>query len=191
MGLTPAIFLDRDGVINVNHADYVKSWREFEFLPGALDALRALSALDWPIIVVTNQSAVGRGVITRQAVEDIHERMIAAVRKAGGRITEVRYCPHRPDEHCPCRKPSPGMLLEAARRWGIDLRRSVLVGDAMSDILAAQAVGASAILVQTGRGPAQLPLLRQQNINHFGVLPDLKAAAHHILLPNLQSYSQP
>jgi D-glycero-D-manno-heptose 1,7-bisphosphate phosphatase len=181
MGLTPAIFLDRDGVINANRADYVKSWGEFEFLPGALDAIRALSALDWPIIVVTNQSAVGRGLITRQAVEDIHQRMLEAVTRAGGRITEVRYCPHRPDEGCPCRKPAPGMLLGAARKWGLDLHRSVLVGDAMSDILAAQAAGAAAILVQTGRGPGQLQLLRQQNIDHFQVVSDLPDAVHRIL----------
>ena len=181
MGLTPAIFLDRDGVINANRADYVKSWAEFEFLPGALAAIRTLSALEWPIIVVTNQSAVGRDIITRADVEDIHQRMVAAIRRAGGRITEVRYCPHRPEDHCRCRKPRPGMLLDAAQQWGLDLRRSVLVGDAMSDILAAHAVGATPILVLTGRGSEQLFRLRENRIDHFQALPDLTAAAAHIV----------
>ncbi len=181
MDLTPAIFLDRDGVINANRSDYVKSWAEFEFLPGALAAIRALSTLNWPIIVVTNQSAVGRGIIPPTVVEDIHRRMLAAIRRAGGRITEVRYCPHHPDEGCGCRKPRPGMLRAAAQRWGIDLQRSVLVGDAMSDILAAHAVGATPILVLTGRGPEQLTALRNADIDHFHLVPDLPAAVEWLL----------
>ncbi len=179
--MLPAIFLDRDGVINHNRADYVKSWDEFIFLPGALSALRRLTALDWPIIVITNQSAVGRGLVTSRTIEIIHANMVRAITRAGGRITDVRYCPHHPDDGCACRKPRPGLLLAAARYWNIDLSASYFVGDAMTDILAAQAVGVQPILVQTGRGRDQLTALRNAGIDHFHLVPDLPAAVEWLL----------
>ena len=91
-----AIFLDRDGVICENRSDYVKSWREFEFLPGVKDSIAALSRLGLPIVVVTNQAAIGRGLVSAEAVEAIHERMVAEIAAYGGRIDRVIYCPHRP-----------------------------------------------------------------------------------------------
>jgi D-glycero-D-manno-heptose 1,7-bisphosphate phosphatase len=149
---TPAIFLDRDGVINYNRADYVKTWHEFEFLPGALGALRQLAGLGWPVIVVSNQSAIGRGLISQATVADINRRMIEVVQAAGGRIDEALFCPHHPAEACACRKPQPGLLKRAAERWQIALPASFLIGDAPSDMLAAQAAGCQPILVETGRG---------------------------------------
>lgn len=156
-----AIFLDRDGVICENRSDHVKSWQEFEFLPEAKHSLVALSQLDLSIIVVTNQAIVNRGITPANVVEDIHQRMVAEIEAAGGRIDMVIYCPHRPEDRCACRKPEPGMLLQAAREMDIDLASSYFVGDATTDLIAARKVGCRPFLVLTGRGFQQLgPALR-------------------------------
>src|SRR5688572_17665342 len=125
-----AIFLDRDGVICENRTDHVKSWQEFQFIPGAKSSLVALSKLGLPIVVVTNQAAINRGLASARVVEEIHNQMVAEVEAEGGRIDRVIYCPHRPDEACNCRKPEPGMLLEAAHDLELDLTRSYMIGDA-------------------------------------------------------------
>jgi histidinol-phosphate phosphatase family protein len=129
-----AVFLDRDGVINANRSDYVKSWDEFAFLPGVFEALRRLREGSRTVVVVSNQSAIGRGIAAPAVVDAIHRRMRAEVAEHGGRIDAVFYCPHRPDEGCECRKPRPGLLRRAARELGLDLARSYLVGDAVSDV---------------------------------------------------------
>lgn len=151
-----AVFLDRDGVINKNRNDHVKTWAEFEFLPGVLDALRDLAMLDVVVIVITNQGAIGRGLTTFEAVDDIHARMILAVQRHGGRIDDVIYCPHLPSAGCACRKPQPGMLIAAAKKWQIDLAQSFLIGDADTDILAGRAAGCYTTLVLTGRASVQV-----------------------------------
>ena len=139
--MRPGILLDRDGVINANRPDHVKTWAEFTFLPGALSALRHLAGLEWPIAVITNQSIIDRGLATQETVEAINARMIAEVQAAGGRIDGVWYCPHVPEAGCACRKPAPGLILAAAEALHLDLTRSFLVGDAISDIQAAHAAG--------------------------------------------------
>ena len=182
LGVTrPAVFLDRDGVINRDRADYVKSWEEFVFLTGVLEALRHLADLGWPVVVVSNQAGVARGVVDRSVVDEIHARMVASVRDAGGQIDEVFFCPHGPDDACECRKPRPGLLLQAADRLALDLRASVLIGDGANDVLAARAVGCSAVLVKTGRGAEQLDLLRQGGVDGFQVAEDLAEAVEWIL----------
>jgi D-glycero-D-manno-heptose 1,7-bisphosphate phosphatase len=147
-----AAFLDRDGVINRDRPDYVKSWDEFEFLPGVLEAFRVLASQPLTIVVVSNQSCIGRGLVSRETVDGIHARMTEAVRKSGGRIDAVYYCPHRPDEDCPCRKPRPGLILKAARELDIDLAASWLIGDDPKDLEAARAAGVRPVLVRTGHG---------------------------------------
>src|SRR5512133_3041926 len=156
----PAVFLDRDGVINENRCDHVKSWDEFVFLPGVLEALRRLSELERPVVVVSNQAIIGRGVTSREVVDEIGRRMVEAVCAHGGRIDAVLYCPHRPEEGCRCRKPQPGLLTDAAGQMGLDLGASYLVGDAESDLGAARAAGCRPILVTTGRGAAELAAMR-------------------------------
>lgn len=151
-----AIFLDRDGVICENRSDYVKSWREFKFLPGAKQSLAALRYLGLPIIVVTNQSAIGREIVPADVVDKIHRRMVAEIQAYGGYITHVYCCPHHPEADCDCRKPQPGMLLQAAQELGIDLSQSYMVGDAVTDLMAGQRAGCHSILVLTGRGLQQL-----------------------------------
>ncbi len=150
-----AVFLDRDGVICENRPDHVKSWSEFRFLPGALIALRRLAATSFRIVVVTNQAIVQRGTVPAGVVEEIHERMAWNIRRFGGRLDAIYCCPHRPEEGCPCRKPKPGLLLQAARDLGIQLEGSYLIGDAMTDVEAALAVGCQPLMVRTGRGAAQ------------------------------------
>lgn len=147
-----AVFLDRDGVINRDRSDYVKSWEEFEFLPGVLEAFRLLAPCPHRVVVVSNQSAIGRGLVSREIVDKIHARMTEAIRRGGGRLDAVYYCPHRPDEDCLCRKPRPGLLLQAASELDIDLRASWLIGDDLRDLESAVAAGIRPVLVRTGHG---------------------------------------
>lgn len=175
-----ALFVDRDGVICENRTDHVKNWDEFRFLPGARAGLAALSKLGWPVIVITNQAIIGRGMVPARVVDDIHRRMVAEVAAEGGRIDRVIYCPHRPEDRCACRKPEPGMLLRAAGEIGIDLSQSYLVGDAASDLLAGQRVGCRLFLVLTGRGTNQLGPTRQV-VHRFTIARDLLEVARHIV----------
>lgn len=142
------MLLDRDGVITRRRDDYVKSWDEVEVLPGAVDAVARLCAAGYRVAVVTNQSAVGRGLMTQETLDSIHDRLDALVRAAGGEISEFVVCPHRPDDGCHCRKPLPGLLLEAGRRLGIDLGATFMIGDQPSDLIAALAAGCRPILVE-------------------------------------------
>ena len=177
-----AIFLDRDGVICENRTDHVKSWAEFRFLPQVKDSLATLSRLGLPIVVVTNQAAINRGLVTVDRVEEIHRRMITELSASGARIDRVFYCPHRPDEKCHCRKPEPGMLLQAARELDIELAGSYLVGDAAADLLAGDRVGCQTFLVLTGRGADQLwPAFRAMG-KPFAITPSLQEAAAQIIV---------
>lgn len=179
---TGAIFLDRDGVLIENRPDYVKAWEEVEVFPHTFTAMRKLAQTGRPIVMVTNQSAVGRGIITAGFVDEIHRRLIAEVEANGGRIDAVYFCPHHPQETCDCRKPLPGMLLQAAREHNLDLNASFLVGDAVSDIETARAVGTQGVLVRTGRGEEQAALLTAEHGNwNVPVVPDLDAAVDYIL----------
>ncbi|MCB9453185.1 MAG: D-glycero-beta-D-manno-heptose 1,7-bisphosphate 7-phosphatase [Anaerolineaceae bacterium] len=152
LGHSGAIFLDRDGVINQNRVDHVKSWDEFEFIPGVLESIAELTAIGLPIFIVTNQAAINRGMMSVDTLDSIHERMLAAINEVGGQVKKIFYCPHDSHEECSCRKPMPGMLQQAANEFGIDLTQSVIVGDAWTDIGAGVEVGTQGILVLTGRG---------------------------------------
>lgn len=151
----PAIFLDRDGVIIENCSNYVRSWADVVIFPQAVAALAAVRDCPYRIVLVTNQSAVGRGHISHATAAAINDRLLAHVRAAGGRIDAVYMCPHGPDDGCDCRKPQPGLLLRAAEELDIDLSRSVMIGDALTDVMAGQAAGARTVLLRTGRGGDQ------------------------------------
>jgi D-glycero-D-manno-heptose 1,7-bisphosphate phosphatase len=176
-----AVFLDRDGVINENRPDHVKSLEEFVLLPGAAQALCLLSDVRMPVVVVSNQAAINRGLVSQDTVQSIHRHMVEMARSAGGRIDAVFYCPHRPDEGCACRKPRPGLLEQAAMALEIDLSGSYLVGDALSDVRAALAVRAQPLMVLTGRGKSQVPLLAANGLEDVPVFNDLLEAAVWIL----------
>jgi D-glycero-D-manno-heptose 1,7-bisphosphate phosphatase len=185
-----AVFLDRDGVICRNRDGHIKSWGEFEFLPRAREAIARLTDAGLPVVVVTNQAVINRGLAPTRAVEDIHRCMKSEVEAYGGRIARVYHCPHRPDERCGCRKPQPGMLLQAARELGIDLETSYLIGDAVTDVQAAQAVGATAYMVLTGRGKRQYLSALGQGMNGFIVTLDLWQAVDDILRRELGQATQ-
>jgi histidinol-phosphate phosphatase family protein len=174
-----AIFLDRDGVICYNRQNYVKSWEEFSFLPGALDALRKLAQLDYVTVVISNQSAIGRGLMTEKTASDINRRMQEEIRKHGGHIDSVFTCPHRPEENCSCRKPQPGLILLAAQQTQLDLEHSLFIGDALSDMQAALAAGCQPIMVLTGRGAEQRKFLNN-GYTHIPVKVDLAEAVDWI-----------
>lgn len=176
-----AVFLDRDGVICRNRDDHVKNWDEFQFLPRAKEAIAHLTEADLPVVVVTNQAIVNRGIVPASVVEDIHHRMLAEVEAHGGRIARVYYCPHRPDEQCGCRKPQPGMLFQAASDLGIVLEDSYLIGDAIADIQAAQAVGVKAYAVLSGRGLYQYLESLRRGIIGFRLALNLWRAVDDIL----------
>jgi D-glycero-D-manno-heptose 1,7-bisphosphate phosphatase len=179
--LQPAVFVDRDGVINVNRDDYVRRWEEFEFIPGVLEALAALAQLGLPIFVVTNQSCIGRGLVLPQVIESIHQRMIQVIEEHGGRVDGVVLCPHVPDDNCNCRKPKPGLLIELAQQHGLDLQRSFLIGDALSDAQTALAAGVHPILLEENsyrKGYAREAILALPS--QVAIVPDLAAATGQI-----------
>ena len=162
------VFIDRDGVINRDSPDYIKSVDEFKFLPGSLEAFRILNEHHFQAVVVTNQSVINRGMTSREELQKIFDVMKQAVSAWGGFIKDIMFCPHTPEEDCDCRKPKPGMISAAVEKHGIDLRRSVMIGDSAKDILCARNAGvASAVLVRTGNG-----LKAEQVLRDLAVLPD-------------------
>lgn len=144
-----AIFLDRDGVINKKppEGDYVKHWGEFEFLPGAPEAIQLLTEHGYAVFVITNQAGIGRKRMSEEAVEKIHQNLMIELGKRNAQIKAIYVCPHIPDENCSCRKPKPGMLLKAAQEHRIDLGKSFFLGDDEKDMLAGQAAGCKTIKI--------------------------------------------
>ena len=185
-----AVFLDRDGVINHNRADHVKSWDEFVFIDGAIPAIRALGA-EFYVIVLTNQSVIGSGLTHNISVHYIHSCMISEVRQSGGRIDAVLWCPHTAEADCGCRKPKPGLLERAAAEFGIDLESSYFIGDALSDVEAAIACNVSPILVRTGRGAREEEQLKARHLDHIHVSDTLLTAASFLLSTEVSTREYP
>jgi D-glycero-D-manno-heptose 1,7-bisphosphate phosphatase len=174
--LRPTIFLDRDGVIIENRAEYVRSLDEVAFIPSALRALAEIAASDYAIVVVTNQAGVGKGLVSAEMVESIHERLRSEIERAGGRVDAIYFCPHTDADECDCRKPKPGLLLRAARDHGLDLSRSWMIGDALTDLQAGEMAGARSLLVLTGRGEEQKAMHR---LDGFADLAEALAYIRH------------
>lgn len=178
----PAIFLDRDGVLIENRSKYIRHWEDVEFLPGVLAALSQLSTKPQKIIIITNQSAVGRGIITQTAAEQINDQLMSVIRGAGGRIDGLYMCPHKPEDQCTCRKPQPGLITRAAKELSVDLSNSHLVGDALSDLEAGRNAGINQVaLVLTGRGSSQLSLPESKILQPFPVFRSLSEALSAVL----------
>lgn len=146
------VVLDRDGVINRESAAFIRSPDEWLPLPGSLEAIAALSAAGYAVVVATNQSGVGRGLFDAATLGAIHARMTDAVSAAGGRLAGIFFCPHAPEAGCDCRKPKAGLMRQIEQAYGRSLAGEPVVGDSERDLRAAQAVGARAILVRTGNG---------------------------------------
>jgi D-glycero-D-manno-heptose 1,7-bisphosphate phosphatase len=147
---TRLVLIDRDGVINRDSDEYIKSVEEWVPLPGSLEAIADLTRAGFTVAVITNQSGIGRGLFSEETLAEIHTAMRAAVEAAGGTLAGIFYCPHRPDAGCDCRKPEPGLLLQAARRFGVALDGVAFIGDKPSDVEAAVAAGARPVLVGPG-----------------------------------------
>jgi len=146
------VILDRDGTINHDSVDFIKSPNEWRPLEGSLEAIARLAQAGYRIVVATNQSGIARGFFDTATLIAIHDTLQRAAMQAGGRIDVFFFCPHAADSACSCRKPQPGMLLEVARRFNVSLKDTYMVGDAHRDVAAAAAAGAKPVLVLTGRG---------------------------------------
>jgi D-glycero-D-manno-heptose 1,7-bisphosphate phosphatase len=150
--MTKLIILDRDGVINFDSDQFIKSPEEWKPIPGSLEAIARLCQADYRVVVATNQSGIGRGLFDMPTLNAIHDKMHKACAAAGGRIDAVFFCPHTNDSNCGCRKPKIGMLEEIATRYGINLKGVPAVGDSLRDLEVAVGMGAQPILVLTGKG---------------------------------------
>jgi len=148
------VILDRDGTINKDSAEFVKTPEEWTPLPGALEAIARLNHAGWHVVIASNQSGLGRGLFDVSTLNAMHAKMHQLLAAAGARVDAVFYCPHAPDEGCHCRKPEPGLFEQIGERYGLDLHDVPAVGDSVRDMLAAVAVGCEPHLVLTGKGAA-------------------------------------
>ena len=183
--LRKVVFLDRDGVINRDSPDYIKSWSEFEFLPGSLEAITLLTLNEFATIIITNQSVINRKMVSRKELEYMHTMMKKAVTSNGGHITDIFYCPHVPEDRCNCRKPNPGLILKAEQKYRIDITASVMVGDSAKDIECARNAGCGhAVLIKTGKGEEVEKILKEKSIFPDVIVRDLLDAVGWILAHN-------
>ncbi len=173
------IILDRDGVINYDREQFIKSPDEWRPIPGSLEAIARLNHAGFRVVVATNQSGLGRRMLDTAALIAIHEKLHKALSQAGGRIDAVFFCPHTADANCDCRKPKPGMLLDIGQRFGVELTGVPCIGDSLRDLQAAEACGAQPILVLTGKGEKTL---REGNFpKNTVIFPDLAFAVTALL----------
>lgn len=180
--MDPAVFLDRDGVIVENRDGYVRSWKDVEFLSSSLEALKLLNRSIFKVIIVTNQSVIGRGIISETQAWEINQQIISVICSAGGRVDGLYLCPHIPEDHCLCRKPQPGLILQAAEKLSLDLSSSVVIGDALTDIHAGQNAGIKRLfLVKTGRGRVQHHLSQPTQKLKYEIAENLFTAVDVIL----------
>jgi len=169
--LKKVVFLDRDGTINRDSTNYIKSWAEFEFLPESLAALKKLNQNGFTAIVITNQSALPRNLISREELDYLHVMMRKQIADGGGQIKDIFFCPHMPDDGCNCRKPQAGLIMQAHDKYTIDLKSAVMIGDSAKDIECARNAGCGqAVLVKTGNGPEA-----EGELAARGITPDYKA----------------
>lgn len=182
--MNQTIFLDRDGVINKDSPDYIKSPDEWQPIPGSLEAIAKLSKAGFPIFIITNQSGVGRGLYSLETLEAIHQEMLSAIEAKGGKIKAIYFCPHHPDKNCECRKPKPGLLFQAAKEHEIDLTNSLVIGDSLRDIEAGLAAKAKTLLVMTGNGNKTASTNKKALANTL-LAEDLASATQFIIAQSL------
>jgi D-glycero-D-manno-heptose 1,7-bisphosphate phosphatase len=184
------VIVGRDGILNRFREDHVKEPAEWEPIAGALEAVAKLNHSGWHVVVATNQSGIGRGMIDMASVNAVHLQMMKMLAARGGRIDAVFFCPHTPEDNCECRKPQPGMMLDIAQRYGVDLEDIPMVGDTLRDLQAARAAGCPPHLVRTGRAAHltddELAQWRAA-VPGMVVHDDLAAFASHLLQQELAS----
>lgn len=173
------VILDRDGVINEESDEYIKSESEWIPIEGSIEAISRLCQADYRVVVVTNQSGIARGLLTIENLHAIHQRMQQTVAESGGRIDAVFICPHKPDDDCDCRKPRPGMLHSVMERLDTELVGVPLVGDSLRDVQSAMVVSALPVLVRTGHGARTLE--QNPHLENVAVFDDLAAFVDNLL----------
>lgn len=187
------VILDRDGTINHERDDYIKSADEWVPLPGALEAIARLNHAGWHVVVATNQSGIGRGLFDMVALNAMHARMNQLLARHGGRVEAVFFCPHTPEDQCTCRKPLPGLFKMIGQRFGVSLAGVPMVGDLPRDVLAAQSVGCEPHLVRTGQAAVmtetELIDLRQQ-VSDLTIHPDLSSFADFLILRDRRAHGE-
>ncbi|MGH8558010.1 MAG: D-glycero-beta-D-manno-heptose 1,7-bisphosphate 7-phosphatase [Methylococcales bacterium] len=164
--------LDRDGVINRDSDDFIKSPDEWLPIPGSLEAIAQLSRNGYRIVVITNQSGISRGLLDLETFAEIHSKMHCSIERSGGKIEAVYFCPHRPENQCDCRKPKPGLLKRFAADYRVGLANIPFIGDSFRDIQAGLSAGASPVLVKTGEGLSTLKAHPEINLPVFEDLYD-------------------
>ena len=174
------IVLDRDGVINHDSDAFIKSADEWLPINGSLEAISRLCSNGFTVAVASNQSGIGRGLLSSFDLELIHGKMLRLVGEAGGHIDEIVFCPHLPEDGCSCRKPEPGLLKQLADHYDMSMKGVPVIGDSARDLKAAEAVGARPILVLTGKGQATQAALRDQG-QEMEIFADLAAAATRLI----------
>jgi D-glycero-D-manno-heptose 1,7-bisphosphate phosphatase len=175
------VILDRDGVINQDSDEFIKSADEWLPIPGSLEAIGRLNQNGFRVVIASNQSGIGRGLFDVSALNAIHAKMHRALAAVGGKVDAIFFCPHAPDDHCDCRKPKAGLFHQIADRLAIDLSQTWSVGDSHRDLLASQAAGCRLMLVRTGKG--KMTLEDGKLPSGTLVFDDLSAAAEHLLAP--------
>ncbi len=187
------VILDRDGTINHERDDYIKSPEEWVPLPGAIEAIARLNHAGWHVVVATNQSGIGRGLFDMAAVNAMHAKMHQLLARQGGRVDAVFFCPHTPEDQCTCRKPQPGLFKMIGERFNTPLEGVPMVGDLPRDVLAAQSVGCEPHLVRTGHAAhmaeSELVDLRRQ-VPDLTIHPDLSAFADFLILRDRRAHGE-
>jgi len=182
------VVLDRDGVINHESAEFIKSADEWKPIKGSLEAIARLSQAGYDVVVLTNQSGIGRGYFDANTLAQIHVRMIDHVQQVGGKIQSIFFCPHHPDDDCNCRKPKAGLYVELANRLKLSFENVFSVGDSVRDLLAARTAGAKPVLVKTGNGRKSIKEIANQPDLELGETPvfdNLSAFADALLTQKL------
>lgn len=184
------VILDRDGVINHDSDDFIKSPDEWQPIEGSMEAIANMYRAGYHIVIITNQSGVGRKLFSTDTLNLIHIKMLEHIRQHGGEIEAILFCPHAPDDNCECRKPKPDMFIEMAVRLNITLENTPAVGDSIRDLQAAIGAGATPILVKTGKGEKSLEALKKNALEDVLVFDDLLQFSEALInnkIPGLQN----
>ncbi|KPJ68015.1 MAG: hypothetical protein AMJ43_00945 [Coxiella sp. DG_40] len=174
------IILDRDGVINEDSDQYIKSPKEWHAISGSLEAIAKLNKTGYKVVVATNQSGIARNFLTVNILSAIHKKMQNKLAKSGGHIDDIFYCPHHPDDNCMCRKPNPKMLLDILNKYNINANKCLLIGDSLKDIHVAKKIGCKVILVKTGKGNKTLREYSHE-LKNIPIFENLAEAVNFIL----------
>mgnify|MGYP000361913261 CR=1 FL=1 len=178
------IVLDRDGVINYDSDDYVKSVDEWIPLPGSIEALAKLTQAGFKIAIATNQSGISRGYFTVATLDAMHQKMLTLASKAGAKIDYIAYCPHGPDDNCDCRKPLPGLIHQIEKALNMNAKGCYMVGDSLRDLQAGSAAGLKPALVLTGKG--ERTQAKKLGLDNVGIFTDLRHFVDHLLRNRLK-----